>query len=88
MALVPPPWAKFAIDNVRDGINDQSLIMWPAWDCKEGKEVWVVGRKVEDKVMPLAVMVESMLAVRRYAPRKSEKTEYDFTQVESKIIRP
>lgn len=83
---------RFAFDNIRDGIGDGTLIMWPAYDNVEHREVWIVGRRVKDKVMPIAALLNSVDAVKRYAPAihgGPENRDYDFSQVTGgRIIRP
>jgi hypothetical protein len=81
---------RFLFDNIIDGVRDGTLLMWQAWDTTENREVWVLGRKVPpDKVVPVATLVESSVAaVKRYAPARGPGKEYDFSQVDSKIIRP
>jgi hypothetical protein len=57
--------------------------MWQAFDTHEKKQVWIIGRKAGDKVMPVAVLLESSVeAVKRYAPA-SGPGEYDFSQIET-----
>lgn len=81
---------RFAFDNIIDGVRDSTLLMWQAWDSQENREVWIIGRKVkEDKVMPVAVLLDnSVAAVKRYAPARGPGKDYDFSQVERRIIRP
>jgi hypothetical protein len=81
---------KFVYDNVIDGARDNSLIMWPALDVATSQEVFILGRRVkEDKVLPVAILIcDSLAAVKRYAPRKGLREDYDFSMIESRIIRP
>lgn len=73
---------RFAIDNIKDGIKDETIVAWPALDTKEERPVWLVGRKVsENKVMPLALLLDSEEAVKRFAPEMKDG-EYDFTQIQ------
>lgn len=72
---------RFLIDNIRDGVKDESLLTWPAWDSQKEKEVWLVGRKVGEKVLPLAVLLSDLpAAVKRYAPKTEDG--YDFSQIQ------
>ena len=80
--------ARFMFDNVTDGIKDQSLLMWQALDTDTGKVVWIIGRRVKDKVLPLALLLEnSGETVKRYAPATGPG-EYDFSLIPKLIIRP
>jgi hypothetical protein len=81
---------RFLFDNIIDGVRDSSMLMWQAWDTVENKEVWILGRKVSpEKVMPVAILVESpAVAVKRYAPARGPGKDYDYSQVDSKIVRP
>ena len=79
---------RFAFDNIIDGVRDSTLLLWEAWDNQESRQVWVIGRKVQDKVLPVGVLLESSVdAVKRYAPAIGPK-DYDFSQIERRIIRP
>jgi hypothetical protein len=72
---------RFIFDNITDGVRDESILMFKAFDIRENQEVWILGRKVgEDKVMPVALLLDSMDAVKRYAPNTG-KDNYDFSQV-------
>lgn len=82
--------SRFAWDNIIDGVRDESLILWPALDTVEMREVWIVGRRVKDRCLPVAVLLSSSpLAVKRYAPATGPG-EYDTGQIDqkSRIIRP
>lgn len=84
------PEIRFIMDNVQDGIKDGSVLLWQAHDTQEDEIVWVIGRKInETSVMPLAMLVKSSEAVRRYAPAKAEGG-WDYSQIRDKerIIRP
>lgn len=74
------PKTRFTLDNIRDSVREGSLLAWPAFDMVEKREVWLIGRKVNEKVFPLAVLVASLEASHRYAPAKAPG-EYDFSAV-------
>jgi hypothetical protein len=74
------PTIRFILDNLRDSVSEGSLMAWPAFDAVDKQEVWMVGRKVENKVLPLAVLVLSTEARVRYAPAKNDG-EYDFSEI-------
>jgi len=60
------------LDNLIDGVKDESVLLWQALDTHTHEIVWVVGRKIkEGSVLPLALLQPSSQAtVERYAPAK------------------
>ena len=82
------PGTRFALDNIRDGVKDDSMIVWEAHDTKEDKAVWVLGRKIPPpdgkeglSVLPCAILLgDSMAAVKRYAP--AFRDGWDYSRIE------
>jgi hypothetical protein len=83
------PGTRFALDNIRDGIKDDSVVVWEAHDTFEDKAVWILGRKIHSSadpsridVLPCALLLgDSLKVVRRYAPAGPDG-RWDYSQVE------
>jgi hypothetical protein len=86
------PGTRFALDNIRDGIKDDSLLVWEAHDTLENKVVWILGRKIRSSldpsrsdVFPCALLFcDSLKVVRRYAPAGPDG-KWDYSQVEGAV---
>jgi hypothetical protein len=87
------PGTRFALDNIRDGLKDDSLLVWEAHDTLEDKAVWILGRKIPSASNPAKIEVlpcarlfsDSLEVVRRYAPAGPDG-RWDYSQVAKKII--
>jgi hypothetical protein len=83
--------ARFALDNLLDGVKTDSLLVWQAFDTHEHKVVWIVGRKVKVtsenvSVLPLAILEpDSGVMVKRYAPALSPG-RFDYSQIPQGLI--
>jgi len=89
------PGTRFALDNIRDGMKDESMVLWEAHDTKEDKVIWMLGRKLppengEIRVLPCAILIgDSFACTKRYAPAHPNGG-WDYSQIEggTKIITP
>ena len=85
------PQVRFMLDNLIDGVKDQSVLLWQALDTHTHEVVWVIGRQIkEGSVLPLALLQPSSQAtVERYAPAKpGGGWDYRMIQNNSPIIKP
>lgn len=88
------PVLRFALDNIRDGFSDNSLLVWQGHDTKEDREVWILSRKMRAgtaggaDVLPCALLLKSQEAVKRYAPA-APGGGWDYSKIPgSRIIVP
>lgn len=74
---------RFVLDSFKEAVNTNELLAWPAFDVQAQKPVWLLGRRIGDKVLPLAQLLpDSTAAIRRYAPAIAPD-EYDFSLTET-----
>jgi hypothetical protein len=83
--LGPPlvdPDVRFMLDNIVDGIKDDTILLWQALDTHTDKIVWVIGRKISaSAVLPCALLQpKSLETVARYAPAKPGGG-WDYTMI-------
>jgi hypothetical protein len=83
--------ARFALDNLLDGVKTDSLLVWQAFDTLDHRIVWIVGRKVKTtnetvSVLPLAILEpDSGAMVKRYAPALAPG-QFDYSQIPKGVI--
>ena len=90
------PGSRFALDNLIDGLKDDSLVIWEALDTGNSEPVWIIGRKVKEladsslNVLPCAMLLgNSLAAIGRYAPaRPGGGWDYSKIAHRSRVIIP
>lgn len=82
---------RFALDNILDGLKDDSMLVWQALDTDSGRVEWIMGRKtgIENgvvTVLPCALLLgRPDLTVKRYAPALSPG-HFDYSKISGRAI--
>lgn len=85
------PGVRFALDNILDGLKDDSALVWQALDTDSGRIEWIMGRKTKIEngtvtVLPCAILVgRPDLLVKRYAPAVSPG-HFDYSKIPGRAI--